>query len=260
MPELPENEIQRRQMERECLNRTIVAVQPGADIKSVTIPDVAERKRLVGHRFTQARRHGKNIFLGNAAGPWLAVHLGMTGRLEVIDPRKDLPKQARLVITFAGGRRLAFRDLRKLGKVRLVDNPDSFIAEQELGPDALAITKTQFAERIGSGTGPIKTALMDQHRMAGVGNLWSDEALFRTGILPTRPAEGCDAAELAAMHKAVHAILRDVITCEANHGSLPQTWLVHHRRKGGQCPRCREPLETTRVGGRTAYYCPHHQR
>lgn len=260
MPELPENEDQRRLMERECLNRTISAVDLGNDTSWITLPDAADRKRLVGHRFTQARRHGKNLFLGSASRPWLAVHLGMTGRLVVVDRGDELPRHTRLVLTFNGGRRLAFRDLRKLGKVRVIDDPDAFIAEQGLGPDALAIGKADFAARIGRGQGPIKAALMDQHKLAGLGNLWSDEMLFRTGILPTRPSEGCDEKELAALHKAMPAILLAVIACEAGNADLPQSWLVHHRTKDGRCPRCQVPLHATRVGGRTAYYCPQHQR
>ena len=259
MPELPENEAQRLTLERECLNRTIEAVELGSDTEYIELPGDNARKRLVGHQFTQTRRHGKNIFAGSKTGPWMTVHLGMTGRLVPFDAPDEAPEYTKLLIIFEGDRRLAFRCPRKLGHVRIIDDVDEYIAGEDLGPDALEIDKASFLEALGTTRSAIKSALMKQERIAGIGNLWSDEILFQTEIHPeTRADELCEAA-LGKMHTAMRRILHGVIDTEAHYSQLPRKWLIRHREKGAECRRCGGEIATTKVGGRTAYFCKDHQ-
>ena len=259
MPELPENEVQRLMLEEECLNRTIETVELGSDTTYITLPGDNERARLVGRQFTQTRRHGKNIFAGSKTGPWMAVHLGMTGKLIAFDAPAEAPDKTKLLITFEGDRRLAFRCPRKLGKIQVIDDVDSFIQEQGLGPDALAITEQAFSQQMGNTRSPIKAALMDQSKLAGIGNLWSDELLFQNGLHPERRASDLSDHELGALHAKLKPMLEAVIETGATYRKLPDDWLIRHRKVGAECPRCEGKIERRKVGGRSAYFCNSHQ-
>lgn len=259
MPELPENEAQRRLVERECLHRTIERVELGEDVTYITLPGDNERARLVGRQFTETRRHGKNIFIGSKTGPWMAVHLGMTGRLIPFDAPDDPPSKTKLLVRFEGQRRLAFRCPRKLGKIRIIDDVDAFIEEQGLGPDALIISRKQFSNALGDSRSPIKAALMDQGKLAGIGNLWSDEVLFQTGIAPTISADALGEDRLENVRRAMQEILKTVVATDATYAELPDDWLIRHREKGRPCPRCSGRIANAKIGGRTAYFCTKHQ-
>ena len=260
MPELPEAEANRLRIERECLNRTIEAVELGEDTDYLELPGDNERTRLVGHQFTQTHRHGKLIFAGSKTGPWLAVHLGMTGSLRPFDEPDGAPDYAKFLIRFEGDRRLAFRCPRKLGWVRVVDSPSEEIARIEYGPDALEIGLEDFTEVIGGSRGATKSALMDQRKLAGVGNLWSDEILYRVGIDPEHKGTDLSEDTLADMHSAMRDILRAVMDTEAHYDRLPDDWLIHTRKAGSECPRCDGTIEKTKVGGRSAFHCTRHQK
>ncbi|MXO85142.1 DNA-formamidopyrimidine glycosylase [Altererythrobacter aurantiacus] len=259
MPELPENEAQRRLLERECLNRTIESVELGDDTSYIELPGDNERKRLVGRQFTETRRHGKNVFAGSKTGPWMTVHLGMTGQLIPFDEPADPPDYTKLLIRFEGNRALAFRCPRKLGHVRVIDDPDEYIAKEGLGPDALAIDRDTFLETFGKTKSAIKAALMSQEKLAGIGNLWSDEILFETGLNPQCRANELSKDTLGELYDAMQSILETVVSKDADYEKLPDDWLVRGRDEGSDCPRCDGTIVTAKVGGRTAYFCDKHQ-
>ena len=259
MPELPESDMARRVIENDCLNRTIESVEPGDDVTYIELPGDNERKRLVGHQFTQTHRHGKFIFAGSKSGPWLVVHLGMTGKLIAFDAPDDPPDYTKLLIAFEGDRRLAFRCPRKLGMARVVDDPADFITEGGYGPDALEISESDFIETIGKTNGAIKSALMSQKKLAGIGNLWSDETCFQLGLNPETKASSLEEACLAEMHGKSQAILRAVLDTGARYKRLPDDWLIRHRKQDRECPRCGGTIAKKKVGGRAAYYCQKHQ-
>lgn len=259
MPELPENEAQRLTLERDCLNRTITAVELGDDTTHIELPGDNARQRLVGRQFTETRRHGKNIFAGSKTGPWLTVHLGMTGWLIPFDEPDDRPDHTKLLITFEGDRRLAFRCPRKLGHVRIIDDPQVYIAEEGLGPDALDLSRDDFIETFGKTRSAIKSALMKQDKMAGVGNLWSDEALFQAGLHPERRANELSEDCLADLRTTMRRVLRQGVKVEAHYKDLPRDYLIRHRDKGAECRRCGGEITSEKVGGRTAYFCSSHQ-
>ena len=260
MPELPENEAQRLTIERECLNRTIEKVEVGDDTTYIELPGDNERQRLVGHQFTQTRRHGKNIFAGSKTGPWMTVHLGMTGWLIPFDAPDDPPDHTKLLITFEGDRRLAFRCPRKLGHVRIIDDPDGYIENEGLGPDALDLARDGFIATFGNTRSAIKSALMKQDKMAGVGNLWSDETLFQAGLHPERRANELSEDRLADLRTTMRRVLRQGVKVEADYKELPHDYLIRHREKGAECRRCGGEITSAKVGGRTAYFCSSHQK
>ncbi len=261
MPELPENEAQRLTLERECLSRTIEQAALGDNITSIELPGDNELGRLKGRQFTETRRHGKNIFAGSKNGPWITVHLGMTGWLIPFDAPDDPPDHTKFLITFEGDRRLAFRCPRKLGHVKVIDDPDAYIAEQKLGPDALDITQTGFCEMIGGTRSAIKSALMAQDKLAGIGNLWSDEILFQIGIGPERRASELGDGKLEEAFETMRRLLQKGVAVEADYAQLPDDWLIRKRDEGGDCPRngCGGTIRRTKVGGRSAYHCDRHQ-
>lgn len=260
MPELPEADASRRAVEAECLNRIIEDAVLGPDTEHMDLPGANERARLAGHQFTQARRHGKLIFAGSKTGPWIAVHLGMTGRLIPFDAPEDPPDYAKFVIRFEGDRRLAFRNTRKFGWLRVIDDPDVFIEEAEgYGPDALDISRNDFADKIGSTRGAVKSALIAQKKLAGIGNLWSDEILFQTGIHPDTRANSLDEDQLGEVYETMRRVLNGVCDVNAHYSELPGDWLIADRNEGAECPRCGGTIARKTVGGRSAYFCGDHQ-
>ena len=260
MPELPEAEANRRRIEDRCLNRTIEEAVPGDDVTYIELPGDNERARLAGRQFTETRRHGKLIFAGSKTGPWICVHLGMTGSLIPFDEgREEEPNATKFLIRFQGDRRLAFRCPRKLGWVRVVDSPEDEIARIGFGPDALEISEEDFVAVIGGTNGAVKSALIEQKKIAGIGNLWSDEILFAVGVMPGTKASDIDESSLRDMHGVMQDKLHAVLKVDADYSKLPDDWLVRHRKKGAECRKCGGTIRNTTVGGRNAYYCDNHQ-
>jgi formamidopyrimidine-DNA glycosylase len=259
MPELPEVEYYRL-LASETLGRSIAKVDaPDAWFLKGGTTATALRRSLKGRAFTEARRIGKLLLLDtDRAGPTLGLRFGMTGRL-VVDGRAgvdDLIYSSnatntawdRFRIRFDGGGDLRIRDPRRLGGVQL--DPD----ESRLGPDALTISAAELRHALQS-IAPLKARLMDQARVAGVGNLIADEALWRAGLDPVRPANSLDAAERRRLHRHVQRTITDMLDKGGSHTGD----LLPHRLPGGTCPRDGAPLVRRTVGGRTTWSCPAHQ-
>lgn len=258
MPELPEAEAARRRIERGALHRTITGFSYG-EISHMDLPGEAACNRFVGTQFSRTRRHGKYIFVGTKDGPWLHYHLGMAGSIRVLEAGETDADFIRFTVQFEGGARLHFRDPRKFGHVEVVEDVDAFIAKKGLGPDALTIGDNAFARNVGGTRGAVKSALLSQKKLAGVGNLWADEALYRTGIAPDTKAAELASDRVQTLHGAVREILQAVCDTDATYSELPADWLIHNREDGTACTRCDGTITTAKVGGRTSYYCPDHQ-
>ena len=213
---------------------------------------------LVGRRLTAARRRGKLLLLDSDGGPTLGVRFGMTGGLVVdgvqaLDRLRYGPgsfddKWVRAGIAFADGGSLLLHDPRRFGSLEL--GPD----ESRLGPDAPTVTRVELGDAL-AGAAPLKARLMDQRRLAGIGNLLADEILWRAGLDPARrtPLTG---AELGALHRAVRSTVRQL----GRRGGSHMGDLMEQRRPGGRCPKDGAELRRATVGGRTTWWCPSHQR
>ena len=236
MPELPDVEVTRRRVETACLGREITGVEVGDEaVVSLTSRGELEA-RLPGERFTAARRHGKFLFLElSGEGPrWLACHFGMTGSLVPLaaEEAETLPEHARVVFRFEDGGALVFVCPRKFGYVEAVVSPEELIEDRELGPDALAVAAAELSGLLAGWSGSAKSLLVDQSKLAGIGNVYADEILFQAGIHPRRPAKELSEEERAAVHQALRRVLETAIERGAERDALPQDFLLPHRRPG----------------------------
>src|SRR5262245_7448712 len=241
----------------------------GRSISTVWAPDAGYLKRgltsndvvdaLTGRTVTAVRRRGKLLLL-DTDGPVLGLRFGMTGRLLVdggapvagleYGPDRIDPAWRRFALTFTDGGLLVVDDARRLGGIELWPDEDA------LGPDALSITRRQLASALAGGRAPVKAVLIDQHRIAGIGNLIADEVLWRAGIDPARQAGSLSDEEVARLHRTMRRVLPQLMRRGGSHtGDLQLA-----RERGALCPRDGTPLERRTIGGRTTYSCPAHQR
>lgn len=257
-----EVETYRRQAER-VVGRTVATVDaPDAwYLKGCEAGEVAAA--VSGRTVTGARRRGKLLVLdfdGPGEGGRLGLRFGMTGRLVVdgaaeierleYSSDRDDPEWDRFALHFTDGSDLRMRDPRRLGGVAL--DPD----EDSLGVDALAAGPDDLARALGASRAPLKARLMDQARLAGIGNLLADEILWRAALDPARPAGGLGEDELASLHRALGEVLADLAARGGSHtGDVRQAAALD-----GLCPRDGAALVRRQVGGRTTVSCPVHQR
>jgi formamidopyrimidine-DNA glycosylase len=247
MPELPEAERARQQLER-VLGREIVAVDDRDSYVCRPHPPGEIAAALTGRRLTRAHRRGKFLWVETDDGPDLGLHLGMAGRIAV-DEEEAPRRWDRFVLEFADGGRMALRDKRRLG--RAVIDPDF----THVGPDAAEVGRDLFRDRVGRGSTALKARLLDQGVIAGVGNLLADETLWRAKLSPRRVAGELSVEELDVLRRVLRAAVRDAI----RNGGVHTGRFMPARERGGACPRCRTPLERDTIGGRTTYWCPHCQ-
>ena len=255
MPELPDVETFRRYLETHALGEHIAAVRVSAPriLAGVTAPQLD--RRLKGKAIEGARRHGKILF-ARADGAWIVFRFGMTGFLRYYRDAADAAAHERAIFDFRSGAHLALDCQRMFGRVGLARDPDAFVREHDLGPDARAIDAAEFGDRVGRHRGAIKGALMDQSTLAGIGNVYADEVLFQARLHPRAPVASIDERALASLHRVMARVLERAIEAEADPARMPRGWLIPARARGGRCPRCGTALETLTAGGRTTYVCP----
>lgn len=260
MPEMLEVELY-RQLAARTLGRVIARVDAPDQwfLKGgVTAEHLADA--LVGRRFGADRRIGKLLLLDVVDGPTLGLRFGMTGRLivdgeAVIDrlaygSDRDLSAWDRFGVAFEDGGYLVLRDPRRLGGVEL--DPD----ESRLGPDAFEVTVAQLGALLAPSGSPLKARLLDQARLAGVGNLLVDETLWRAGLDPARTASSLTSVEVRRLHRHLQETLVELLGRGGSHTGDLQVM----RSPDGVCPKDGGPLQRRTIGGRTTYSCPHHQR
>ena len=272
MPELPEVERARALIAAQALNRRIVGVDDADSFVCRPHTPGQLREALVGRTLTAARRRGKTLWCETSGvgestvpGPDLGIHLGMGGRIVVTSPggqevwagepfRRDAqPAKAqwdRFKLEFADGGSLALFDKRRLGRVRL--NPDV----DTLGPDAEDVTLAQFRNLIMKGTIAVKARLLDQSKIAGVGNLLADEALWQAKISPSARVNTLQRKDADRLYRALQAAL----TSAAAQGGVHTGEVIPARRPGGTCPRCGAEMVHGTVGGRSTWWCSREQR
>jgi len=262
MPELPDVELYKRHLDATCLGRTIrhVAVADARILADLPAGELA--RRLEGARIGASRRHGKHLLVDLGPPGWLTLHFGMTGALKHFTDSEQDPPYDRVRFDFADGHHLAYTDVRLFGRVGLASDADAFIAAEGLGPDALdpRFDFAAFERALAGRKRDVKSALMDQEAVAGIGNIYSDEILFQAGINPRTRCDRLDADARPRLFSRIREVLETAIASGAGAerlvDRLPGSFLIPYRAKGGRCPRCGAEITTAKFSGRTAYYCP----
>ncbi|WP_407289147.1 Fpg/Nei family DNA glycosylase [Streptomyces sp. BP-8] len=257
MPELPDVEGFRRVLIT-CGRRRVtgIEVRDAGVLRGVT--EKRLRKECGGRRLGKAWRHGKWLFAPTDGGPTLVFHFGMTGSLWCCSPDEPLAAHDRLVLTLGDARSLRYRDQRKLQGVQLADEAAVDRILDRLGPDALVVDRGELTELLSGRRGAVKSALMDQSVIAGLGNLLCDEILWRARVAPRTPARDLSETAYRDLHAAMGRVLRTAVRA----GRVPprRSWLTGRRDDSEPlCPRCGRSLSSGRTGGRRTVWCPHCQ-
>jgi formamidopyrimidine-DNA glycosylase len=262
MPELPDVEIFRRVAEQNCLDRVVsraVVADPGS-LKGAMAATL--QRRLKGSRLGSCQRHGKVLFAGFGDAGTLAMHFGTNGSLQHVPRDADEPAYVRMLFEFDAGDALAYINPRRIGQVCVTDSAASFIAAEHLGPDALdaAFDGKAFAASVANRRQAVKAVLMDQARMAGIGNIYADEILFQARLHPGMAASQLDNAMRHRLFDAMKHVLQTAVDrgagAEDFTDRLPKGFLLPERHAGGHCPRCGTQLAIDKRAGRTSYHCP----
>jgi formamidopyrimidine-DNA glycosylase len=266
MPELPEVETVVRQLRLAIVGRTIAAVRvlwPRAVEGS--LPEF--RRCLRGLTVARVGRRGKYIGVEGEGGAFFTVHLRMTGKLLSALPPAER-KHLRLAFSFRDGTRLFFVDPRKFGRLRLW--PCRARSCPGLGPEPLRETTVAQALRRLRTRRPIKSVLLDQAVLAGIGNIYADEALFLAGIHPMRPLSGLSDKEILRLSRSTPHVLHEAIgrrgTTLRNYRTIAgdkgknQEHLNVYGRAGSPCFACGAPVARIRIAGRSSHFCPHCQK
>ena len=274
MPELPEVETIAADLRPHLLGRTIVR----CELAFPTIVRHPEPEVFVdsvaGMRIESVGRRGKYILLQLQQGVVLVVHLGMTGQLRLVDPRTPLEKHTHAVLTLEDGKQLRYRDPRRFGRL-LLGAEDALVAAKKLpnlGPEPIDpdFAAEELYRRLKRRRAPLKAVLLDQGAVAGVGNIYADESLYRARLRPSRLASTVSRQSARRLHEAMRESLLVAIS---NRGSSVDTYrdawgevggqqekLMVYGRAGEPCFRCGRPLTSVRIAGRTTVFCRRCQR
>lgn len=265
MPELPEVETIARRLRAPLLGRTFTGVHVGWE-RTVQMPASELRRRLVGQRVEDLGRRGKYLVFQLSGGDSLIMHLKMTGDPSVL-PVSDPPHQHdRVVFDLDNGYQLRFRDQRKFGRVYLVEDPVRVLGR--LGPEPLddRFTEDDFLALFDGRSARIKSLLLDQGFIAGLGNIYADESLFLAGIQPERRADDLLEEDKRRLYYTIREVLGIAIhqkgtslADEAYRGGSYQQQFLVYGREGQPCARCSSSIRRIRLGQRSAHFCPNCQ-
>jgi formamidopyrimidine-DNA glycosylase len=258
LPELPDVQVLKQYLDATSLHQRLQAVEVYSQQMLEGLDARQLRGRLQGRTFKGTRRHGKYLFIELDDGDWLVLHFGMTGDLQYYKDADKEPDYDQILFHFANGYQLAYIMPRKLGEVRVVDEPESLTEEKGLGPDVLAddFNFETFRQLLAHRRGMIKSALMDQKLMAGIGNVYSDEILCQAGIHPRTQVRELDADHLRRIFDCLKEVLQVAIDHGAEPEQFPDDYLTQYRQTDHKCPKCGGPIERIEVAGRAGYFCP----
>lgn len=267
MPELPEVETVVRTLAPSLAGRHIVAVDLRRDDilqpRGIDLPAL-----LVGQLVSRIDRRGKKILIRLSGGDTLGIHLGMTGRLTMEPRQSETRPHTHLFVDLSDGGQMRFRDPRRFGGIWWLAAEES--SDENLGPEALQIRPAQLARDLARTSRAIKTALLDQSLIAGLGNIYVDESLFEAGIHPQIAGKDLSPAQIARLTRAIKltlrrairsggSSLRDYVDANGDAGAFQKLHRVYDR-KGQPCRKCETVIERVVLGGRSTHFCPKCQK
>jgi len=264
MPELPEVETVKNEITPHVIGRRITGIELLWDGIVKEIPTQEFRERTTGQTIKEITRHGKYLLFHLDNGDYLVVHLKMTGSL--ILGNSGAPQYTRAIIHFDNGNNIYFRDPRKFGVLKLVKSADDI--KCKLGPEPFdrGFTAQKFADRLKNRASPIKALLLDQKFMAGVGNMYADEALFLARIHPERVSGSLTGGEAGRLYVAIRKVLKaaigrggaSIVTYYRPDGSKGTAHFEFNVAHGQveKCKVCGTPIKRIVVRGRGTYFCP----
>src|SRR5687767_11626720 len=278
MPELPEVETVARDLRPRLVGTTIVGARTSWARTLRTHDPLAFGEAVAGRTVESVERRAKQLVIGLSGDAALTIHLKMTGQLFVVPREAPDDSYVRLVLELADGRELRFRDVRKFGKIGLYGrDPATGELVAEVGgsavfaaivPEPLAdeFTLREFRRRLRRRKGRLKPILLDQSFIAGVGNIYADEALWRARLHPLRSADSLDERDVRRLHRAVRQVLRegiayrgasfsDYVGVDGEPGANAERLAVY-RRTEQPCYRCGRRIERIVVGQRSTHFCP----
>lgn len=253
MPELPEIAHFKKFTDEALLNKKVMKLSFGA-AKPLQETEKKFTETFKDHAFTKTQQLGKYLFIKSDAKKWLVLHFGMSGKLD-FSALDELPKHAIITFYFKDNTHFSFVCPRKFGKVWITDSVEDFQKEHNLGPHALSISKQDFMALMEKQTGGAKSVLMDQHKIAGIGNVYADEILFQSQVHPKTKISNLNKADLDTIYSNISKVLKKAIPLIEKGEKAPDNWLKAHRNEGEDCPNCKGKVQRTTVGGRTTYFC-----
>lgn len=259
MPELPEVETYRRELEKKLKHRKITDVTVTPDKVLFGLATSTQiKKAFLGHKVKGFGRKGKYLWMNLEKGICPVFHLGMTGSFIVTDELPQKTKSMKLILEFDDGSVFVFKDPRRFGRMFLLKTPDS-PPLSKLGPDVLNDPPTlkQLKEMFADRTAPIKALLLDQSLLSGIGNWMADEILFQARIAPQRKAGTLTAKEILKLRAKMISVTKLAVDKGADSDKYPASWIFHHRwgKRAGQVSTG-ENIRHTDVGGRTTAWVP----
>ena len=258
MPELPEVEIFKRYLEKSSLRQLIKDVKVN-DERILNVDYSYLRKSVVNKQFVSSTRHGKYLFVW-LDPKFLIMHFGMTGDLQYYNSKFAEPKFSKVIFYFKNNFNLAYKSSRMFGKLDIVDSIDEFIKLKHLGPDALKMSFEEFTGTLKRRTAILKNALLNQSFIAGIGNIYSDEILYRTRLHPKKKLNDLNEKQVNEIFTNIKEVLNFGIKKKGDLSTYPNDFLIPHRKKEERCPICDTDIERFEISRRHGWFCPNCQK
>ncbi|MFX0048657.1 MAG: DNA-formamidopyrimidine glycosylase [Candidatus Hermodarchaeota archaeon] len=258
MPELPEVETFKRYFDKTSLKQLITNVKV-MDDRILNTEESNLKKSLIGKKFESTTRHGKYLLI-YLNPQYLVMHFGMSGDLEYYNTKEEPPKFSKVIFQFDNGFSLAYISIRMFGKVSIVHTIEEFIENKKLGPDAYKMSLEEFQKAVQRRSAIAKNALLNQSFIAGVGNIYSDEILFRTRIHPKTNINSLSESKTIELYTNIKEVLDFGIKKKGDLSSYPDEFLIPHRNKDEKCPICKNDITRFEISGRHGFFCPSCQK
>lgn len=258
MPELPEIALYKKYLDATALHQKITKVGfPDSNLLQDS-PDLF-KKALKDKELESSERTGKYLFVKIKNGKCMVLHFGMTGKLAYYKDG-ETPDYTKMLLTFENDFHLAFICPRKFGKIYLAESAEQFREEHQLGKDALEFSEKEFVAYLQKKKGSLKSALMDQKSISGIGNIYADEIAFQCQLHPKSKVPALSEKDRKALYEQMKKVLKTVIEKDAVRSHFPKNYLTPHRKEGADCPVNDGKIEQIKISGRSTYFCPDYQK